>query len=74
MKQTVYNFDLAVSYLKDCPLGHMRDTLKNSAINLANAGLTTDQCERARLILEAQSAIFNVTEFLDSISRREVEA
>lgn len=69
----IYDFDLAVSYLNDYPLDYITTDLKNAAINLANAGLTSDKWERGELIMQAQSAIFTVTEFLDSIIERQVE-
>lgn len=73
MKKTVYDFAGAVRYLEDYSLDDMIENLKSSAINLANAGLSSAIEERMQIILYAQSAIFNVTEFLDSIIEREVE-
>lgn len=63
-----FDITLAAEYLKDHPLGFIKDELKNAAINLANAGLTSDENGRNRLILEAQAAIFEVTELLDAIT------
>lgn len=73
MKKTVYDFAGAVRYLEDYPLDDMIENLKSSAINLANAGLSSAIEERMQIVLYAQSAIFNVTEFLDSIIKRQVE-
>lgn len=73
MKKTVYDFAGAVRYLEDFPLDDMIENLKSSAINLANAGLSSAIEERMQIILYAQSAIFNVTEFLDSIIERQME-
>lgn len=73
MKKTVYDFDLAVRHLDDYSLGGMIDALKTAAISLANAALSSDSTERYDIVLQAQSAIFTATEFLDSIIEREVE-
>lgn len=73
MKKKVYDFEMAVFYLKDMPLGDMLLGLKAAMMNLSNAGLTSDKQECRRLILEAQSAAYDVTEFLDSIVVKEVE-
>lgn len=73
MRKTVYDFAGAVRYLEDYPLDDMIENLKSSAINLANAGLSSAIEERMQIVLYAQSAIFNVTEFLDSIIERQVE-
>lgn len=73
MKKTVYDFAGAARYLEDFPLDDMIENLKSSAINLANAGLSSAIEERMQIILYAQSAIFNVTEFLDSIIERQME-
>lgn len=73
MKKTVYDFKAAARYLEDFPLDDITENLKTSAINLANAGLSSAIEERMQIVLYAQSAIFNVTEFLDSIIAREVE-
>ncbi len=44
-----------------------------SAIALANAGLTFDEEERRQIILETQSVIYAVSEFLDTIIEMEVK-
>lgn len=73
MEKTVYDFKAAAKYLEEYPLDDLTEWLKTSAINLANAGLSSAREERMEIVLHAQSAIFNVTEFLDSIIAREVE-
>lgn len=73
MKKTVYDFKEAVRYLKDYPLDAIIDDLKTNAVSLANAALSSDRTERYDVVLQAQSAIFNATGFLDSIIEMEVE-
>lgn len=72
-KTVTYDYTLSESYLRDFPLDDLIVKLKCAALNLSNSALTTDPYKRALLILEAQSAIFDVTEFLDLIIVKEVQ-
>ncbi|WP_290437738.1 hypothetical protein [Muribaculum intestinale] len=69
----VYNFEGAARYLENYPIGALASDLKTSAIALANAGLTFDEEERRQIILETQSVIYAVSEFLDTIIEMEVK-
>ena len=72
-KTVTYDYTLSESYLRDFPLDDLIMKLKCAALNLSNSALTTDLYKRALLILEVQSAIFDVTEFLDLIIVKEVQ-